>query len=109
MAEVLKKMRLRDGKRHTHDGVALKPGDVVDLNPAQVLAFADKFQPASKAWSPAVEETEEQTPQPTVQPGIGPDGPPPPDNVPASASVPPTTPPKDNVQIPAVGASTTTK
>ncbi len=53
-------MRLKDGMRHSHDGVALKPGDVVDLTEAQRRAFGDKFvasdAPAPKPVEPTVPE-----------------------------------------------------
>lgn len=38
-----KAFRLKAEKRHTHDGRAIKPGDVVELTASQAHAFRDKF------------------------------------------------------------------
>ena len=40
-----KEYRLKDGLKHYHLGVLIKPGEVVPLTPSEQLAFADKFEP----------------------------------------------------------------
>lgn len=42
----VKAFKLLPEKEHTHDGIDLKPGDVVYLNESQALAFKDKFTAA---------------------------------------------------------------
>jgi hypothetical protein len=36
--------KLKPGMRHTHNGVAVTPGDTVELTKVQAEAFADKFE-----------------------------------------------------------------
>lgn len=38
-----KSFKLRQGARHTHSGIAVRPGDVVELTESQAKAFRDKF------------------------------------------------------------------
>lgn len=45
-AEPTKPYKLREGKKHIHDGMPLKAGDVVQLTKQQGLAFKDKFDAA---------------------------------------------------------------
>lgn len=42
----VKVYKLKAGKKHTHDGEAVKPGDAVYLTENQAKAFADKFEAA---------------------------------------------------------------
>lgn len=41
-----KPYRLRAGKKHTHNGRAVQPGEVVELTKQQAMAFRDKFEGA---------------------------------------------------------------
>jgi hypothetical protein len=41
--------RLKPGKRHTHDGRPVQPGEVVMLTAGQARAWADKFEPVVTA------------------------------------------------------------
>lgn len=47
--EPVKAFKLLEGKQHTHDGKALKPGDVVLFSKGQAESFKDKFAPVDNS------------------------------------------------------------
>jgi hypothetical protein len=52
MADDKQTFRLKEGAQHSHGGRALVPGDVVELNAQQQIAFRDKFESTTDPVTP---------------------------------------------------------
>jgi hypothetical protein len=57
----VKAYKLLEGKQHMHDGVDLKPGDIVLFNVNQANAFKDKFVAVDASKFKVLSPEEEKT------------------------------------------------